>query len=263
MAERTEGGDTARRALRLLEAVAGSRSAAGLQELADRVGLSKSTAYRLLRVLQEEAYVVRVDSGGYRIGGRMVGLAAEVLPRADVFAGARPVLGELAELSGETATLHLRAGDEAVIVLGVESDYELRRAARLGSATALHRGCSGRVILAHLPAVEVAAIVRRAGEEVDAAELHGALSQARAAGFALSHGANYPGLLGIAAPVSTPDGRVVASVAVSGPQERWTPARATASAGLLIERCERLSLLFGSTATVLSNLGPSASDRPS
>ncbi|MFG2122622.1 IclR family transcriptional regulator [Streptomyces sp. NPDC048710] len=243
-ASRTEGGDTARRALRLVEAVVASGSPAGLQELADAVGLSKSTAYRLLRVLQEEAYVSRADSGGYRVGTRLMGLAAEVMPRADVFAGVRPVLRALADMSGETATLHLRAGDEAVLVLGAESDYELRRAARLGSATPLHRGCSGHAILAHLPAQEVAAILARAGDAVRPAEVEASIAAVRVDGFAVSVGANHPGLRGVAVPVRTTDGRVAASVAVSGPADRWTAKRATAFAEVMMDRCARLSLLF-------------------
>ncbi|MFF2511860.1 IclR family transcriptional regulator [Streptomyces sp. NPDC058086] len=243
-AARTEGGDTARRALRLLEAVAAASSPAALQDLADTVGLSKSTAYRLLRVLQEEEYVTRADAGGYRVGARLMGLAAEVMPRADVFAGARPMLRSLADLSGETATLHLRAGDEAVLVLGAESDYELRRAARIGSATPLYRGASGQAILAFLPDPEIIAIMRRAGEAAHAEEVERALASVRTNGYALSQAANHPGLLGIAVPVLTTSLQAVASVAISGPSDRWTARRATAIADLLTERCARLASLF-------------------
>ncbi|MFE1963146.1 IclR family transcriptional regulator [Streptomyces sp. NPDC059479] len=243
-ATRTEGGDTARRALRLVEAVAAASSPVALQDLADAVGLSKSTAYRLLRVLQEESYVTRADSGGYRIGTRLMGLAAEVMPRADVFAGARPMLRALADLSGETATLHLRAGDEAVLVLGAESDYELRRAAHIGSATPLYRGASGQAILAFLPADEVTAIVQRADEKTRPEEVERALSMVRADGYALSQAANHPGLLGVAVPILTTTRHVAASVAISGPADRWTARRAAAFAELLTERCARLALLF-------------------
>lgn len=54
---RTEGGETARRALRLIEAVVTAGEPVGLDDLAAQVGLSKSTCYRLLRVLQDELYV--------------------------------------------------------------------------------------------------------------------------------------------------------------------------------------------------------------
>lgn len=214
----------------------------GLQDLADTTGLNKATAYRLLRVLQEEAYVTRASSGGYLVGARLTGLASEVLPGTDVFVGARPVLRDLADLSGETATLHLRAGDDAVLVLGAECDHELRSAARLGSTTPLHRGCSGQAILAHLPDAELDAILKRANRGI--AEVEAALSSVRREGFALSQGANHPGIRGVAVPILTPTGDAVASVAVSGPAERWTVKRAVAFAQVLSERRQRLSLLF-------------------
>lgn len=244
MPDQTQGGNTARRALRLLEAVVASRAPVGLQELAETAGLSKPTAYRLLRVLQEESYLTRGDSGGYRIGTQLMALAAQVMPRADVFVDARPVLQALAGLSEETATLHLRAGDEAILVLGVDSAHELRRAARLGSATPLHRGCSGQAILAHLPVREVATLLKRMDSDLDASRVDHALSAVRDQGFALSQGANHPGLTGIAAPVLTASGRPAASVAVSGPSGRWTAEKAREFAGVLTEHCSRLAELF-------------------
>ncbi|MEU5537325.1 IclR family transcriptional regulator [Streptomyces sp. NPDC020362] len=251
-ATRTEGGDTARRALRLLEEVVGASSPVALQDLADAVGLSKSTAYRLLRVLQEEGYVTRADGGGYRIGARLMGLAAEVMPRADVFAGARPMLRALADLSGETATLHVRAGDEAVLVLGAESDYELRRAARIGSSTPLYRGASGQAILAFLPDSEITAIMQRAGEAAHTDEVAGALTSVRTNGYALSQAANHPGLLGIAVPIRTTSQHAAASVAISGPFDRWTARRAVAIVDLLTERCARLASLFETSSPAVS-----------
>ncbi|MDO0930035.1 IclR family transcriptional regulator [Streptomyces sp. TG1A-8] len=248
MAE-TQGGNTARRALRLLEAVAASRGPVSLQEVAETVGLNKPTAYRLLRVLQEEAYLVHVDSGGYRIGTQLMALAAQVMPRADAFVEARPVLQALARQSGETATLHLRAGDEAVLVLGVESAHELRRAARLGSTTPLHRGCSGQAILAYLPAREVTALLKRAPEHPDPSDVEHALSTVREQGFAVSEGANHPGLTGLAASVLTPAGHPAASVAISGPSGRWTAAKAREFASVLNEHCARLTSLLAPSPT--------------
>ncbi|MEU5462872.1 IclR family transcriptional regulator [Streptomyces althioticus] len=250
MAGRTEGGDTARRALRLLEAVAASGVPVSLPDLAGSAGLTKSTAYRLVRVLQEESYLTHHDLGGYTIGSALTALSAAVMPRADLYAAARPVLRELADLSGETATLHVRAGDEAVLVLGAESDYELRRAARLGSTTPLHRGASGRAILAHLPPDEITAVLSRADRSDTAQETLDGLATIRSQGFALSTGANHPGLRGIAVPVLSPDGHPVASAAVSGPADRWTAERAVAFSATLAERCRPLVLVSASPARV-------------
>jgi len=239
----TEGGETARRALRLVEAVVTAGEPVGLPDLVARVGLSKSTCYRLLRVLQEERYVDRGDSGGYFPGSRLVGVAAAVLPQAALHQAATPALRALADATGETATLHVRSGTRAVLVLGAESAAQvLRRAATVGETTWLGRGAGGRAILAAMPALEADRLTEHAD---DPEELRTALAKARTDGYVLSFGANHPGVHGIAAPVpSTFDGDGGMSVAVSGPAERWTEERMRASAPRLLETCGELSALF-------------------
>ncbi|MFJ9865665.1 IclR family transcriptional regulator C-terminal domain-containing protein [Streptomyces sp. NPDC101165] len=73
------------------------------------------------------------------------------------------------------------------------------------------------------------------------------LAAVRADGFAVSTGGNHLGLRGVAVPVPTADRRGAASVAVSGPADRWTAKRATAFAEVTVDRCPRLSLLFDTT----------------
>ncbi|MFJ1767037.1 IclR family transcriptional regulator [Amycolatopsis sp. NPDC088138] len=243
----TEGAETARRALRLVEAVVAAGEPVGLPDLVAQVGLSKSTCYRLLRVLQEERYVDRIDSGGYFAGSRLVGVAAAVLPQAALHQAAAPALRALADTTGETATLHVRSGGRAVLVLGAESTAEvLRRAATIGETTRLGRGASGRAILAALPVRDAD---RLAGQADDAEELRAALAKARTDGYVLSFGEDHPGVHGIAAPVpSTFDGDGGMSVAVSGPAERWTEARMRASVPWLLETCAELGILFAKEA---------------
>ncbi len=61
--------------------LADARQPIGLDALAAEAGLNKSTAYRLLRVLQEEGWAQRVP-GGYRLGGGFMSLAAQAVPDA-------------------------------------------------------------------------------------------------------------------------------------------------------------------------------------
>jgi DNA-binding IclR family transcriptional regulator len=233
--------------LRLVEAVVAAGEPISLPDLVAQVGLSKSTCYRLLRVLQEERYVDRVDSGGYFVGSRLVGVAAAVLPQAALYQAAAPALRALADATGETATLHVRSGSRAVLVLGAESAAQVvRRAATIGETTWLGRGASGRAILAALSVQEAD---RHADHADDPEELRTTLAKARTDGYVLSFGANHAGVHGIAAPVpSTSDGASGMSVAVSGPAERWTEDRMRASAPRLLETCGELSVLFAKEA---------------
>jgi DNA-binding IclR family transcriptional regulator len=247
----TEGGETARRALRLMEAVVTAGEPVALNDLVAMVGLSKSTCYRLVRVLQDERYLDHAESGGYLVGSRLVGIAAAVLPQAALYQAARPSLRLLADAVGETTTLHVRSGSRSVLVLGVESTEQvLRRAATIGETAWLGRGASGQAILAHLDSADADRII---GQADDADSVRDSLALARQDGYVLSYGANHPGVHGIAAPVLS---AFVAgggmSVAVSGPADRWTGDRMRACAPRLLQTCAELSVLFADTATPLA-----------
>lgn len=225
MPTHTEGGETARRALRILELTACHDTPQGLADIAAAVGLSKSTTYRLLRVLQEESFIRRVESGGYLIGERTVGLVSAALPRLNLFAPPTPLLRELADLTGETVTVHRRSGDYAILVQAVDStEHSLRRVARIGEAAPLHYGASGRAILASLPAVEIEQYFARGAQADRRDEMIRRLEIITARGWDASASEVNDGIAGLAAPIKGSDSSwTQGSIAVSGPADRWTP----------------------------------------
>ncbi|MDJ0337312.1 IclR family transcriptional regulator C-terminal domain-containing protein [Cryobacterium sp. PH31-O1] len=120
----------------------------------------------------------------------------------------------------------------AVLVLGMENTEEsLRRVARVGEAGPLFRGASGLAILAALSAEDVAGVVTRAAAEPDRNVVLAQVARVRELGCAISHGANHPGVNGIAAAVgSTSATAHTTSIAVSGPASRWDDSRMLANA---------------------------------
>jgi IclR family acetate operon transcriptional repressor len=242
-ASRTEGGETARRALRLLEAVARDSVPVGLADLCTATGLNRSVAYRLMRVLQEEAYVERVDTG-YQSGPALVGLAVSALPQLGSYAEARPLMAALANRTGETVTLHRRMGDSVVLVQAVEStEYNLRHVARVGEALPIVRGCSAQAILAHLPADEQVDVIRRniARTDVDADELSAQLRRVRERGWAYSDRANHEAISGLAAPLPLARDQRAHSLCISGPNNRLTFEVAEKIAPMLFAACDQVA----------------------
>jgi IclR family transcriptional regulator, acetate operon repressor len=241
------GAETARRTLRLLEALA-ARQPIGLDELAEVVGLNRSTTYRLLRVLQDEGYSERLPRGGYRLGPAVAALVSGPPLPADVLEPARPALQRLAEMTGESVGLHRRAGDLVVLCYGVESEqHALRHVIRVGESNSLLAGSAGNAILAALGDADRTAVLDRGGLRPDARRaLDRNLAEIAARGYALSRGANHPGLFGIAAAVLPPDGgaMVELSVSVSGPDSRWTEDHALRHVDDLLRCCAQLSHLL-------------------
>jgi DNA-binding IclR family transcriptional regulator len=214
---RTEGADTARRALRILEVVGRATSPLSLDEIMRGTGLGKSMTYRLVRALQEESYVDRADGGGYVGGSQLFALASASLPNFDSYTAYLPLLREIAERAGETCTLHRRVRDRTVLLLGAETVHPLRWVFPVGELTPLTRGGAGIAILSAMSDAEVDDAVVALSEPA-AEQVRSEVARARDRGFATSLGANHPGLHGVAAPVP---GQPMA-ISVSGPAERWT-----------------------------------------
>jgi IclR family transcriptional regulator, acetate operon repressor len=240
------GAETARRTLRLLEVLA-ARQPIGLDQLAEAVGLNRSTTYRLLRVLQDEGYSERLPRGGYRLGPAIAALVSGTPLHADMLESARPALRRLAEVTGESVGLHRRAGDLVVLVYGIESEqHALRHVFQAGEYNSLLAGSAGNAILAALDEADRAAVLDRGGLRPDARRaLERNLAEIVTRGYALSAGVNHPGLFGIAAAVLPYDGRGTAelSVSVSGPDSRWTEDRARRHVDDLLRCCAQIAYL--------------------
>lgn len=84
------------RALRVLEALAGMQQPASLPAIVLATGLSRTKAYRALRVLQDNGFIDHLGHGGYRLGSRSVALASLIGPRPALLRCAYPLLRRLA-----------------------------------------------------------------------------------------------------------------------------------------------------------------------
>ncbi len=185
---------TAQRSFRLVECVARAENPCGLVELAARAELDKSTAARLLADLEERGMLRRDGaSRRYTVGPALVSLGAIVTRRADLPALARRHLEALRDESGETVSLHIRAGEERVCVAGAESRHVVRRVLTIGEPVALWEGPTGKVILAFLAGDDRASVLRSAQASGCSPEtLAGPLERAARDGVLISVGDRTP-----------------------------------------------------------------------
>ena len=211
------------RALALLDALA--EAPAGVNALARRIGVNPSSASRLLATLERGGLVERDPGGPYRLGLHLVALADRVLARLDVRELARPQLRALVEETGETATLSVPGGDDAVTVDFVPGESSVVSMARLGRPSIGHATATGKVLLAF--AGREPSTLHRYTERTftDPARLVAELAAVRAQGWAEAEGEREPDLNAIAAPVVGRGGALVAILGVQGPAARLTAAR--------------------------------------
>ncbi|MEV7725651.1 IclR family transcriptional regulator [Streptomyces sp. NPDC087917] len=210
------------RALSILPALA--KGPAGLGEVAEVLGVHKSTALRLLRTLHGRGFVYRQPDGRYRLGATLFALAAEAIENLDVRAVAHPHLVELNRVTGHTVHLALHQDDEVVYVDKVDSRYPVRMYSRIGKPVPLTVAAVAKLLLADLPEADRRALAERidyprytARSTPDAAAFLRELDLVREQGWAADLGGHEESINCVGAPVRGPDGRVVAAMSVSAP----------------------------------------------
>ncbi|MEU9031260.1 IclR family transcriptional regulator [Streptomyces sp. NPDC048383] len=210
------------RALQILPALA--KGPAGLGDVADGLGVHKSTALRLLRTLHAHGFVYRQPDGRYRLGAGLFALAAEAVENLDVREVAHPHLVELNRLTGHTVHLALHQDDEVVYIDKVDSRYPVRMYSRIGKPVPLTVAAVAKVILADLPEADRRSLAARieyprytARSTPDADAFLTELALVRRQGWAADLGGHEEALNCVGAPVRGPGGRVVAAMSVSAP----------------------------------------------
>ncbi len=211
------------RALVLLEQLRDSEQGLGVNELARRIGVNASTASRLLSTLEAFGFVQREGHGPYRLGLALVTLADRVLARLDLQGLARPVLVELMERTGETATLSLPGEGEAITVDSVPSRSSVVSMARLGRPSISHATAVGKVMLAfgggQLPR-ERDLVALTPATITDRAELAAEIVAVRERGYGTVFGEREVDVNAIAAPVFERTGALAAILGLQGPASR-------------------------------------------
>ena len=234
------------RAIGLLLRLAEHRRGVSLQQLAQEVGCSKSTAHRLLATLERLEMVERhARPGHYRLGRRARELSLGGWGQTDLRQVALPYMLELRDESEETVTLHLVDDTNHVVIEQCESLQEIRRTLQLGQRTPLLRGATAKVILAALPPTDVARVLAEAGTADAAGPSERELQDIRSLGYAFSISERIPGGSSISVPIHDRTGRVCAALSISGPSFRFTPARAIRCAPALIGAADAVSTALG------------------
>ncbi|MEW2404388.1 IclR family transcriptional regulator [Streptomyces sp. NPDC046862] len=240
------------RAISVLEILA-HRGEAGVSEVAAEIDVHKSTAFRLLGALEARGLVEQAgERGKYRLGFGIVRLAGAVTGRIDITQQGRPVCENLAEELGETVNIAVLQEHYAVNLYQVRGPGAVTAQNWVGQLTPLHATSSGKILLAHLPSKERAALIAEVGlKKVTAhtitakTKLEKNLSEIREAGYAWAREELELGLHAMAAPIRNRDGKVVAALSASGPSYRLTEERLHELAPVLLKGAEEISHRMG------------------
>jgi DNA-binding IclR family transcriptional regulator len=209
------------RALAIMSSFGADRSALRVSELADEIGVHKSTASRILAALERRRFVRR-DGELFVPGSEIVRIARLASAEELLAAAAGPALESLARDTGEAAIVGVRRGDEAYFIHQTPGEHILSVADWTGRTTPLHVSSFGKVFVA-FGSPYTGPLTRYTPRTItDAAEWERELRRVRARGYAVLRDELEAGLSAVGAPVFDDAGACVAAIGVSGPTFRFS-----------------------------------------
>ena len=202
-----------------------------LSEVAERSGLTRAGARRILLTLQTLGYVSS-DGKHFSLTPRILDLGFAYLSSMRIWNLAEPVMEELARQVMESCSAAVLEGTDIVYVLRVSTRKIMSITLGAGSRLPAYCTSMGRVLLAGLPEEEalaclkassLAPLTRHTATDLDT--LRQKIAQARRQGWCLVNQELEEGLVSMAAPIQDRLGRTVAALNISGQINR-TSAKA-------------------------------------
>lgn len=220
------------RGLGLMEQLAAADRPLTLSDFNTSTKLPKSTLVRLLSVLVEMEYLVRVDEQpSFRLGHKVQQLATAYRESLDIAAVTGHYLAGAAIETGHTCNLGVLDGDQVLHLCVEQPDRPLRFNAAPGSRDHLYCTGLGKVLLAQLDDAEVATRLPKQDWErftpstiTQLSDLRRELKKVRSRGYAVDDNERSTGLRCVAVGIEI-EGSVLAAVSLSGPAAEFGPAR--------------------------------------
>lgn len=212
------------RGLAILAAFRPNQPLLGVSELARELDLNRSTTHRYIATLAKLGYLQHdARTRKYRLGPRVLDLGFTALSSMELREVSAPHLQRLSDETGHTVNLGILDRGEVVYIERIRSARQGQRDIDLnlhvGSRLPAYCTSMGKVLLAHLPAPELDALLdeielsqRGPNTITDRERLLEELTRVREAGMATNNEELAYGLRSIAAPVRSHAGEVVAAI---------------------------------------------------
>ena len=234
----------------VIEHLSGGKTS--LVDISRKMGLPKSSAYRVLATLVELDVVGRTANEEYYLTPKLFAYGAKALRVLELVPTALPGMNRLRDRTGETVHLAIRSGVSAVYLQKVESSYSLRMTSTIGYQAPLYSTSLGKCLLAWMDPAEASALIdtfdfrpTMPNTITDKASLLAHLAEVRRNGYACDNEENEANVICFGAPIFDHYRQIHAAVSVSMPMLRYEPEKRASLARAVQETGRDVSRLFG------------------
>jgi DNA-binding IclR family transcriptional regulator len=245
---------TVLKAMDVLDCLGGSGEPLSASEIGRKLGISRSTAYRLLTTLSNGGYVKQdlANPEKYRLGFKIVELASSLLNQIELRQQALPFLKELRDSANETVHLVVMEQGQVVYVDKLERSQAVRMHSSIDCQGFVHCTAVGKAMAAFMPQDAVTRIIDRHGLPAltpqtitGAASFLQELQRVRGQGYAIDDVENEEGIRCVGAPIFDHEGKPVAALSLSGPAFRMTHERTRELSGAVRMAALKISRQLG------------------
>ncbi|MBI2088410.1 MAG: IclR family transcriptional regulator [Deltaproteobacteria bacterium] len=237
------------KALRILLSFESHRKSQTLLDISKHTSIPLTSLYRFLGTLEKHGFV-KADAGGksYQLGPALFRLGMLSYDSVDLREVAKAEMERVAGITGESIFLTVRDGSNSVCIESAEGKHRVRLTQRIGAVLPLHAGAAARVLLAYMPEPERQNMLKtlelRAlgpGTITRRTVLEKKIRAIPRRGFDVSREEVDAGSCGVALPVFSAKGEVVAALASGGPIYRFTDKKIRQ----LVDRLSKASQIIG------------------
>jgi len=217
-------------ALRILRSFSMDEPEKKIGELAESLGLNKSTVSRTMSTLASEGFVFKdPESKKYRLGLTILSLSGIVHTHMDIFRESQPVLNKLVQELDETVHISILDNNEVVYLQKIECNHPVRFLTHVGKRNPPYSTSSGKVLLAFAKPEIVDQVIENGlnpytkNTITDPNKLREHLAEIKNNKYAFSIEEYSLGVNSVAAPIYDYRGKVIAALTVVGPKQRIQP----------------------------------------
>ena len=223
---------SAERTLDLLEFFADHvGSPQSLSDITRALGIPKSSAFGLIKTLENRGYVYEYR-GQYSLGQQVFVLGMAYLHHNDLAERAQPVIQDLNMRSGETVHFAVLDGAEVLYLSIKESPHPFRVVSQVGMRIPAHVTAVGKALLAERATEDLLSLYEGIGfvaltpaSITSRGVLFDELERVRAQGYAFDDEESNLGVQCVAAPVRDATGAAVAAISITAPTVRMERER--------------------------------------
>ena len=219
-------------------------------ELAQRLGIPRSTVFRLVHTLERLGFLERGRDGrSFRAGVAVLRLGFEYIASHGLVELGRPLIERLRDTTGHSAHIVVADGRWVVYIARAAAPNAVLGTVNVGTRLPAHATVLGRVLLCDMtlpqlralfPEKKLPQVSRHTPETVTA--LHTMLLADRERGYGVSEGFFEAGISTIAAPVRDEDEKIVGAIGLTIPRAKiGSPAESRALTEQVIETAAALA----------------------